>query len=266
MRLPVTPWHILLSVLFVSTACSSSRNVDGDGGVSTDAPPRAPDGPWPCDSVFIEECARGACCDDVTAPVLNPITCVNACPAGYSPTCEVDPAALCGPTASCEDNDECVLESATCCGTCDVPTLDDVTAVHRDGVDTHRRNVCGDDPPACPPCAPPSPNPYLIAFCAIGREDGGHCRAIDLRTQTVTSCEADTDCHVRARACCECGADTSFDNLIAVSDPAGYARFACGRDVACPECAPIYPDDVEAFCDDGGTCALRNLAAPTPFP
>lgn len=261
----VTGWHTALSVLLTLTACSQSRDLD-DGGASRDADVRdvGPDGPSPCNTVPQPQCRRGRCCEEAALPTLSP-SCTWQCPSGFEVMCEVDPAALCEPETSCEDNDECALVDATCCGTCSIPELADVVGVHVDDVDEHRRAVCGDDPPACPPCAPPGPNPYLVAFCAIGREDGGRCLAVDLRDQAVTACSVDADCRVRARDCCECGADTRFDNLLAVASRGDYERFACNRDATCGGCAPIYPEEVEAFCDDG-TCALRNLAAPTPFP
>lgn len=147
-----------------------------------------------------------------------------------------------------------MLAINTCCGTCSVPTLDDFDAIHVDEQEEHRVMVCP-EPTPCPACVMGF-NPNLGATC-----NAGTCEGFDLTTSPITECVDDVDCRVRARDCCECGADTSFSNLIGIRTDASaeYESLVCPSDIACLECAPAYPDDVRAFCD-AGRCSLEMLA------
>jgi hypothetical protein len=119
-----------------------------------------------------------------------------------------------------------------------------MTAVHVDSVENHRNEVCGDEPAVCPACAQ-QPNPNLLAHC-----DNGSCVAVDIQQTSVTECESPDDCRVRAPECCECGGSTDAFSVIAVniSRDADYANYVCDPDMGCPECAPVYPDDIEIAC------------------
>jgi hypothetical protein len=94
----------------------------------------------------------------------------------------------------------------------------------------------------------------LIATC-----DGEHCQAIDLKQDPITECVEDTDCRVRTADCCECGGNMDLYSLIAiaVSAEADYAALVCEPDAACPECAPEYPEEASAYCDETGHCDVR---------
>ena len=134
-----------------------------------------------------------------------------------------------------------------------MPTLADVDAIHVDLAREHYEAVCP-EPMPCPDC-PSAPNPNLGATC-----DSGTCAAFDLSMMPVTECAGAADCRVRVRDCCECGADTSFSNLIAIRTDASaeYAELVCPSDFGCDDCLPVYPDDVRAICD-AGRCALETV-------
>lgn len=155
--------------------------------------------------------------------------------------------------AACDANSQCVLAAASCCGVCGEPTLADVDGVHRDRLDAHFDAVCP-DPVPCPKCATTN-NPDLFATCRAGS-----CVALDLTTEAASACAADSDCRVRTTGCCECGGSTAEADLIAVAITAeqDYASLVCDPSTSCPACQPIYPDDIEAWCDDGH-CKLRKL-------
>jgi len=150
---------------------------------------------------------------------------------------------------------DCVLAGNSCCSPCGVPGLDAVDAVNRERVDEHRSEVC-QAPVPCPAC-PESVNPSLVTSC-----ESGACAAHDVTELPLSSCTADAQCRLRARDCCECGAALDFGNLIAIAagEEGPYAALVCDPEQACDACAPVYPTDVEAFCDADGHCATRPLA------
>lgn len=155
------------------------------------------------------------------------------------------------PTA-CDEPADCVVTSVSCCGSCGVPTRDDITAVHVDDLEAHRAAACGDEW-TCPACAA-MPDPTLFATCANKR-----CEVVDLLAVDAGQCVEATDCIVRATACCECGADTSIGNVVAInaSRRSEYEALVCPMDVACPECAPVYDPRSSASCDTTrGVCQI----------
>lgn len=156
--------------------------------------------------------------------------------------------------SSCRVPSDCELAANTCCGTCGVPTLDDVDAINGDQWQAHYDEVCDDPDPICPGCAA-APNPWLTATCTAQT-----CEAVDLSTHPANECIADTDCRVRTPLCCECGAPTEPGYLIGwpIDGEQSLSEAVCDPNIGCPECAPTYPDDVEAYCDEG-RCAVRVL-------
>jgi len=146
-----------------------------------------------------------------------------------------------------------VLAANDCCGPCGAPQLGDVDAVNEDMLEEHFDEVCPDpNAEPCPDC-PSAPNPFLVATC-----DGAHCQAVDLKQDPITECVENTDCRLRTADCCECGGNTDPWALIAIAVDAegAYSELVCDPDAGCPECAPVYPEEASAHCDETGHCAV----------
>ena len=232
---------VLLSVA-LALGCSESHGVDSGAG----------DG---CAPVTPPRCVMGACCDAEATPVR--VGCGFECPSGAVEDTVCEPAASCVDLSSpCTANSECSLAIDNCCGPCGRPTLDDYDAILSSRSVEHARRVCPDPGSVpCPGCASMD-NPNLGAAC-----EGGTCVGYDVRQRSLSSCTSDGDCRLRTRDCCECGGGTDFGSLIAlrVDGETSYQTLACEPDSACPECAPIYPTEFEAFCADDGHCDVRAV-------
>jgi hypothetical protein len=174
-------------------------------------------------------------------------------------------AAACGETddsgtaaqwAACTLNSECTLASKTCCGVCGKPTLADVDGVNTEHSDEHRDEVCP-EPAVCPAC-PTSTNPNLLATCMEKV-----CQAVDVRQNPVTTCAKDTDCRLRVAAWCECSDSTTVADLIAINatKESAYTSLVCDPGQMCPECQPIYPTSIEAYCAGDGHCDVRPASS-----
>lgn len=202
-------------------------------------------------------CFGGPCCDDVMNATRN-AECDYECPDGYSQVCEPDPSAFCAPSSrACEVPSDCVVTANTCCGECGQATLEGSTSVNEDFLETYRDSLCGDEEPICPACAQ-SPNPDLVPTCA-----GGICEVIDVGALSISECSSSDECRVRTVDCCECGGSTDPGSLIAIrTDAEGfYSAQVCDPEFGCPECAPVYPADVDAVCLDG-RCTLVYEDSP----
>jgi hypothetical protein len=140
-----------------------------------------------------------------------------------------------GWSSPCEDNLDCLVMPASCCGACGVATRTDVIALNQADGEAYRREVC--DNIACPGCAG-QPDPTLMAACI-----GGRCAVVDILTHEVTTCASPADCRVRASGCCDCGVNLEPRSLIAVNpkSPTRYEELACNRDSVCAACIPQYP-------------------------
>lgn len=140
-----------------------------------------------------------------------------------------------GGSSPCEDNLDCLVMPASCCGACGVATRTDVIALNQADGEAYRREVCENI--ACPGCAG-QPDPTLRAACI-----GGRCAVVDILTHEVTTCASPADCRVRASGCCECGVNLEPRSLIAVNpkSPTRYEELACNRDSVCAACIPQYP-------------------------
>ena len=160
--------------------------------------------------------------------------------------------------AACTVPSDCVIAANSCCGVCGMPTLDDVDAANKNFLEEHYDAVCDIPDPICPGCAT-MPNPELIATC---RE--GSCLAMDIGEEDLTNCTSSDDCVIRTPECCECGADMTPTSLVAIRGDGRSVLedLVCDPVVACPECAPIYPDNVEAICDDDNHCAAWIIPPP----
>jgi hypothetical protein len=223
--------------------CSESHAVDS--GVGEDCPPIGP-----------PRCVDEACCI-TEAPAVAVPGCRFACPSGFTVDAICEPGASCLDLSSpCAENADCTLAIDDCCGTCGRPTLDDYDAILATRSAEHARMVCP-DPGAvpCPGCASMD-NPNLGAAC-----ESRVCVGYDVRQRSLSSCMSDGDCRLRTRDCCECGGATDLGSLIAIrldGEPA-YGALVCPPDASCPECAPIYPAEYEAFCAPDGQCDIRPV-------
>ncbi len=68
------------------------------------------------------------------------------------------------------------------------------------------------------------------------------------------ACSIPSDCELTSTTCCcECGADTSPHNLIAlrVSEVDDYLAAVCDPAEGCDACIPTYPAEAEARCVSG---------------
>jgi len=135
----------------------------------------------------------------------------------------------------------------TCCQGCERWTIDDVVAVNASRrMDYFDEVACPDGPPACPRCAA-IPNPSLVATCTAGT-----CQVVDVENDPeLAGCTTSEDCFLRVPDCCECGADTSILNLVALNAEGlrGIGEISCDPVATCAGCAPIYPPEAGAACD-----------------
>ncbi|MFK8002715.1 MAG: hypothetical protein AB8H86_24230 [Polyangiales bacterium] len=204
------------TALFFLAACSSSTSID-DASVS-DAP-----------------LTDTASTDTATADVVQP---------------DVD-----APVGECVTPTDCVLLPESCCGSCGQPSRTDIDSVPRSGVDAQRAMACA-DPVPCPDCEG-QPDPTLLPDCSMSS-----CTVFDLNPPAgpapgLSACEDDTDCVIRAASCCECGATITEETVVAINLEirGGYEPFVCEPGIACPECAPVYPDNLVARCLGDGAAA-----------
>jgi hypothetical protein len=156
--------------------------------------------------------------------------------------------------AVCSANGDCTLASSGCCPGCGAQTLADVDGVNKHDLAVHIHDVCP-QPAYCPKCATAS-NPNLLATCSAGA-----CVAVDVRQESATACTADADCRLRTTGCCECGGSLAPNELIAINTgkEAAYEALLCDAHTVCPDCGPIYPTTVQAFCAPNGHCAVRTV-------
>jgi len=155
--------------------------------------------------------------------------------------------------ADCDGPGQCTLTWTGCCEGCGIPELDDVVPVALAQLEAFRDQQCP-VPEACPACAS-CLNGNLFAYC-----DEGTCRSADLRDHPFSECSAASDCTRRAGTnCCESCGNISVEcgGLVAINAQFqdDLASLVCEDDSACPPCAPIYPDEAFADCDDG-RCTL----------
>lgn len=159
---------------------------------------------------------------------------------------------------SCDGPGQCVLATPGCCPGCGVPELGAFVAVNSAKTDAYFKFVCP-EPTPCPECVS-QPNPNLFAYCQAGK-----CVAADVRSDPVSQCKTDADCHLRnGSSCCEtCGVDPS--NVVAVSSqaPQPIETLVCPPDAGCPKCAAQYPDGWFAVCGEAGHCSIDGVP-PNP--
>jgi hypothetical protein len=157
--------------------------------------------------------------------------------------------------ATCSVPSDCGLAWSGCCHPCGLVELEHVDGVNGGALEVHFAEVCP-EPPAegCSRCATEL-NPWIFATCRAG-----YCLALDLREEAETQCAGtgEDQCVVRARDCCECGADTSHSSLVALaaSEMSAFLDIVCDPGTGCDDCVPDYPTDVSAMCNEAGRCEL----------
>ena len=229
----------LAALCLVLAGCyEGTRNTTGDGTTDT-----AGD-----DGGAADTPADGAG-DPVSDPAGDP---------GTDPMEEEENEVIGPDWAACLVPSDCVIVANSCCGVCGMPTLADMDAANKNFLEEHYDAVCDIPDPICPGCAE-MPNPELVATCEEGR-----CLAVDLGAEDLTLCTSNDDCVIRTPVCCECGADMSPMSLVAIRNDGRSALedLVCDPDFGCTECAPTYPDNVEAICDDDNHCAAWIIPPP----
>ncbi len=152
---------------------------------------------------------------------------------------------------ACNDNSDCALSETTCCP-CGEPEPSEITAVRADRLTAFRGQLCA-LPVACPDIACFIEERRYVATC-----DAGTCKAVDLTQHASTECEQPSDCNVRTAGCCPCGGEQSPGNLVAISDENAFASLVCDAQLACAQCAPIYPSEATTTCGAQGHCVLTD--------
>lgn len=154
----------------------------------------------------------------------------------------------------CTGPAQCVLTFPGCCAWCGAATLDAVVAIHKDNLGafhTLKRSECSPEE-ACLRCAPLN-GPHLFAYC-----DQGRCKAASARMHEVGACVNDSDCKLRVGAeCCEPCFEAGLYDLTAVNNSSSLESLVCDPMADCPACAPQYPPELAAFCDNG-QCAVGS--------
>ncbi len=131
-----------------------------------------------------------------------------------------------------------------------------MVALHQDDVSAHYEDVCT-DPVACPDC-PSALNPDLFAYC-----DAGLCQGADVKGDPLGGCGSNADCKLRlGLECCECGNENGILTAIPIAYEQKLQELVCDSDFGCPECAPVYPADTEAWCE-AGHCVVMYWDAPS---
>jgi len=259
---------LTIGLCLLGSGCGSSHGPDDgvDGG---------PVGPcaMPIPDCYGEMSSSPGCCPGTPRPA----TCVDdlwSCPPGtlreddclrFDPICEGFSPDAGGPPPTpgytlCDVPSDCVVTANTCCGVCGRPTAGDVAAVNGDRQSDYYLDVaCPEaraEPPICPGCAS-MPNASLVAGCDLTRT----CSLVDIENdRDLVGCTTDDECIVRVPDCCECGADTSIGNLVAIHRDrrADLEAIVCDPGTGCLECAPMYPSDVTAVCASG-LCRLVGM-------
>lgn len=154
---------------------------------------------------------------------------------------------------ACTANTQCILQAPGCCEPCVEPTLETVEPINQSQSQAFREATCESLDAPCPACAS-QPNPNLFAYCSAGQ-----CEEADVETERWNECERNSDCRLRVgTGCCEPCHEASVYELVAVPVEGQGALLdkVCDGDVACFECAPTYPTEAEAVCDQGA-CKVR---------
>jgi len=154
---------------------------------------------------------------------------------------------------SCSTGDACTLVPNNCCGYCSAQTLAMFTAVNARYVSDYQAAFCG-APVACDACAI-YPEASYTAVCR-----NGSCLAVDVGSDSLSSCTMNSDCTLRWGAeCCErCFGNTTTGEGLTAVRASGFDSEVCGGFFGCPDCAiPAYPTNARAICDINGHCSIQ---------
>lgn len=203
-------------------------------------------------------CVEGSCFDLKPGQCFNDSDCggkackgATICPCGAMCILPTTPGKCEGATisdwSSCGVPGDCTVLANSCCGTCQMPTLNDLDAVNRMSIKEHFQDVCP-NPGPCPTCIGPQ-NPDIMAGCALGQ---GKCLLLEVSKSAFSACDKDEDCLLRTPQCCSCGV-LPKEQLVAINQKqnAAYStEIGCGS-VGCTPCkdSPTPPKGVKAVCD-----------------
>ncbi len=151
---------------------------------------------------------------------------------------------------SCGLTSQCVVRPESCCGDCGAATRDDIIALNQDYVQAYASNNCANVD--CPGCYAPT-DPTLLATCS-----SGSCTVVDLMEHPSTECLSADDCRIRTNDCCECNGGVTQEHLIAINIAfeSAFSSLVCDPVTACPDCMPVYPENVKADCVAGRCVAV----------
>lgn len=243
-----------------------------EGPMSDAGPPDA--GLRPCDAGPIAACLRGydpegECCltGDTTPALCNPSGGL-VCPSGYffdtacgrtDPICE-GPAP--GPYDDCDATSECELTIASCCGSCGVPTREDIAAVNTERSSDHYRDVAcpasAEGPVDCPACEGMQ-DPHLVATCDM-MPFRPVCAVVDFAASPYSDCTTAEDCVLATPSCCACGAIDAAQTIAVRSDQASQINaVTCDLGDTCSDpCVPTFAPDLTPVCNAGRCEVLRG--------
>jgi hypothetical protein len=112
----------------------------------------------------------------------------------------------------------------------------------------------GGGPHACPGCARQL-DPWEQAFCRTGK-----CQAIDVRTDTISSCTSNADCVLRYAQCCQpCNGGAIRDVVAVAKTGVGELEInICTGSESCDKCLPSFPQGMSASCNKTtGHCEVQ---------
>jgi hypothetical protein len=160
--------------------------------------------------------------------------------------------------ASCDGPGQCVLATPGCCAKCGTTTVADFVAVNSAKAGDYQKSVCP-SPQGCPDCAQ-IVDPNIFAYCSAGK-----CVVADVRTDPVSQCQTDSDCHLRnGSACCEdCGGPNASEVIsVSYKAPQDLTSLVCAPDTGCPKCLPQYPPAYLPICANGHCSIAAAGGAP----
>ncbi len=156
----------------------------------------------------------------------------------------------------------CEKRSPSCCTGCDT---DIDYAVYAGLADQFDKEICPILPEPCEnPCHPDSlyTGQNLQARCEEAK-----CELVDVRTDAMSACQSDADCVLHHEGCCPlCAGDLAHTIALSLAGVATYEAQACNPEapVACPSCAPAYPDGAKAVCNAKHHCEMQRPASLCP--
>jgi hypothetical protein len=159
---------------------------------------------------------------------------IGACDSAYS-ACYAES----GIDRTCTKHSDCTQESRTCCPSCTYPDASQLFALNRNSPTLRETGACLGPEGPCGTC-------FLDTSATVYPSCiDGICQMLDVTDQAT--CQADADCRLTSKDCCDCGGDFSAHGLMAVSN--GYTHGPRCEGVGCDGCVPSDPVGIHATCD-----------------